>query len=85
MLLFHQCFVRIVKYREKKEGAVAHQQWKCTHKCHINHKGSSGSMEAACAIEIFGSSITKYNLHYSTYLGDGDTVFLHHGCGVSTI
>ena len=30
-------------------------------------------MEAVSAIEIFGSSITKYNLHYSKYLGDRDT------------
>ena len=29
-------------------------------------------MEAAGTIEIFGSSIRKYNLSYSKYLGDGD-------------
>ena len=30
-------------------------------------------MEPASTIEIFSSSITKYNLRYSKYLGDGDT------------
>ena len=37
------------------------------------HSGSSGSMEAVGVVEIFGSSIRKYNLRYSKYLGDGDT------------
>ena len=46
---------------------------KCTHKCQINYNGSSDSMEPASTIEIFSSSITKYNLRYSKYLGDGDT------------
>ena len=30
-------------------------------------------MEAVGVAEIFGSSIRKYNLRYSKYLGDGDT------------
>ena len=46
---------------------------KCTHKGQINYNGSSDSMEPASTIEIFSSSITKYNLRYSKYLGDGDT------------
>ena len=57
----------------KKERKIAYKLWKCTHSCHMNHNWSSGSMEAAGAIEIFGSSITKYNLRYSKCLGDGDT------------
>ena len=33
----------------------------------------SGSMEAAGATEILNRSITKDNLFYHEYLGDGDT------------
>ena len=58
---------------ERKKGTIAYEQWKCTHNYQINHNGSSGSMEAVGAIEIFGSSITKYSLHYSKYLGDRNT------------
>jgi hypothetical protein len=47
--------------------------WKATHNCQVNHFGSAGSMEAAGAQEIFHSSIQKYNLRYTKYLGDGDS------------
>jgi len=43
------------------------------HSCDINHDKSSGAMESVGAVEIFKSSIQKYNLIYDEYLGDGDT------------
>ena len=58
---------------ERREGSTEYNNWKLTHICSINHIGSSGSMEAAGAIEIFRRSIEKNNLIYSEYLGDGDT------------
>ena len=41
--------------------------------CAINHHESSGAMESAGAISIFCSSLSKFNLRYSHYIGDGDT------------
>ena len=46
--------------------------WIKTHECNSNHTKSSGSMEAAEATEIFNRSISKHDLIYHEYLGDGD-------------
>lgn len=40
--------------------------------CTANHKGSSGSMEAAGINNIFSRSIERYGVKYVKYLGDGD-------------
>ena len=51
------------------------EEWKKKHApvCEINHFGSSGSMEKEGAIEMFLRSVEKHNLHYTEYIGDGDT------------
>ena len=41
--------------------------------CLINHQDSAGAMEAKGIVECLGSSLDKYNLRYTEYLGDGDT------------
>ena len=61
------------KIWEQKKNTPEYEQWKTTHQCYINHEKSSGSMEAAGAVEIFQRSIQKNKLVYSHYLGDGDT------------
>ena len=58
---------------DKKKGTLEYDQWKEKHQCAINHKQSSGAMEAAGAITIFQSSIEKHKLRYSHYIGDGDS------------
>ena len=45
--------------------------------CLINHQGSAGAMESKGIVECFGSSLDKYNLRYTEYLGDGDTKSYH--------
>ena len=42
---------------ERKEGSTEYNNWKLTHIYSINHNDSSGSMEAAGAIEIFRRNI----------------------------
>ena len=42
-------------------------------KCQINHKGSSGSMEAVGAVEIFSRSIATRQLKYTEFVRDGDS------------
>ena len=41
--------------------------------CEINHEGSAGAMEAKGVVTCFSSSVEKYNLRYTQYLGDCDT------------
>ena len=41
--------------------------------CTANYKGSSQTMESTAALEIWKRSITKYQLVYGTYIGDGDS------------
>ena len=43
----------------------------------INHQDSAGAMESKGIVECFGSSLDKYNLRYTEYLGDGDTKSYH--------
>ena len=44
-----------------------------THNYPINHEGSAGSMEAAGLMECFMNSIENRKLHYTHYIGDGDS------------
>ena len=43
-----------------------------THNCRKNHHGSSKSMEANVAVELFSNAITN-GVSYSTYVGDEDS------------
>ena len=49
-----------------------HEQWKLGHYCKINHKRSSGAMEAAGASDIFCSSIANHKQICNDVTGDGD-------------
>lgn len=59
--------------QDKNTGA--YRRWQTTHRdeCTITHTGSAGSMEAKTATEVFGRSITLYNIRYTRFIGDGDT------------
>lgn len=41
--------------------------------CRANFQGSSGSMEVKGVTDMFKSSVTKNNIRYKYYLGDGDS------------
>ena len=57
------------------EGTDQYDIWKASHKCPINHFGSSGTMESYGAIEIYNRSVDFHNLRYTGYIGDGDSSF----------
>lgn len=40
--------------------------------CDANYEGSSGGMEAAAAVEMWGRSL-NYNMQYETFVSDGDS------------
>ena len=49
--------------------------WWLKHKlhCSLNHTGSSGAMEVEGIKEMFNRSLEKYDVKYTTYIGDGDS------------
>ena len=64
---------RSCKYWSGKESEAGYDDWVRSHKCSMNHDGSSGSMESEGAIRIFNRSIANYKLRYVNYIGDGDS------------
>ena len=62
---------------ESRKGTDAYEKFenviRDSHECSINHNGSAGSMEVKGIMECFATSIEKYNLRYTEYLGDGDS------------
>ena len=52
-----------------------YKNWFAIHKasCSINHSLSSEAMEKEAAVTIFKRSLSKHNLKYTTYVGDGDS------------
>ena len=65
------------KYWEKRRGTPEFEEWQLYHNCPVNHTGSAGWMESAGTQQMFLQSIKKRNLHYLTYLGDGDSKSFH--------
>ena len=58
---------------QSRKGTPEYESWFADHDCKINHKKSSGSMEAAGAVKIFCDSVEKHGLIYENYIRDGDT------------
>ena len=61
------------RWRQQNKNTAEYVEWKSKHVCPANHSGSSSSMEAAGALNIFKRSVENYNLQYVNYLGDGDS------------
>ena len=63
------------KHEGQDKESLPYKSWEKKHdaQCQINHEGSSGAMEKAAAIEMFGRSIETRGLKYTTYVGDGDS------------
>ena len=64
---------RSCKYWKGKQENPGYENWTITHDCHINHGGSSGSMETEDAVRIFNRSINKYGFRCINYIEDGDS------------
>ena len=52
------------------QEAVANNREPTVHDCRRNHQGSSKSMEANVAVQLFGDAV-EGGVRYSTYVGDG--------------
>ena len=70
-LYCHEC----VAHKKDDPSTKAYKRWWSDHRplCNIHHKGSSDSKEREGAISIFLRSTEKYGLHYTTFVGDGDS------------
>ena len=54
------------------QEAVANNREPTVHECRRNHEGSSKSMEANVAVQLFGNAV-EGGVRYSTYVGDDDS------------
>ena len=54
------------------QEAVANNRVPTMHDCRRNHEGSSKSMEANIAVQLFGNAV-KGGVCYSTYVGNDDS------------
>ena len=61
------------EYWANKVNEEGYVKWKESHVCTMTHSGSSGSMEADGAVEMFSRSVQNHKLRYTRYIGDGDT------------
>ena len=57
----------------EKSDPQQYNKWKSVHVCNQNYIGSSPNMEKVGAITIFGRSLERHNLYYTTFYGDGDS------------
>ncbi|CAF1614937.1 unnamed protein product, partial [Didymodactylos carnosus] len=48
------------------------EMFKETHDCQINYEGASGSMEKELIHQMFCRSVSKYDVKYTSFIGDGD-------------
>ncbi|GFN77291.1 hypothetical protein PoB_000379700 [Plakobranchus ocellatus] len=62
-------------WEKRDKDSEEYRKWQAEHKsnCTANHAGSSGYMESESAVQMFGRSISKYQLRYTRFIGDGDT------------
>ena len=51
----------------------ANDKWNAAHKSSLTYKGSFAVMEKVSAEKIIKQSVTKHNLHYTHFNGDGDS------------
>ena len=62
-----------LKEKLKAEKPDEYAEWRLSHICTYNYKGSSGGMEVEGAKRIWNRSIEKHNLRYTKFYGDGDS------------
>lgn len=67
------CKACCLKEPLKQSDPVMYANWRNSHVCSYNYKGSAPGMEPEGAKRIFERSLEKYNLRYIKYLGDGDS------------
>lgn len=67
------CKACMLKEPLRTSDPAQYDTWKANHNCSYNYVGSANGMEVEGAKRIFGRSITKHKLRYTTLYGDGDS------------
>ena len=64
-----------MRHKNDQTNSGNYKNWYEGHKphCAVNYQGSSGAMECQAGVDIFLRSIGKRNLHYTVFVGDGDS------------
>ena len=62
-----------LKNKLRKTNITAYENWKASHVCKLNYRGSAPGMEVIGAKRIFERSIDQHKLRYSDLYGDGDS------------
>ena len=57
----------------KRDDPIRCDIWHASHNCKLNYRGSAPNMEKIGAIKIFGRSIAKHGMYYTSFYGDGDS------------
>ena len=81
LVLDYQLYERVrnkcIRWTEEKKAEqpedYAEFSAKNQSECIANYKGSSQSMQSAGTLEIWAKSVSKNQLAYTTYTGDGDS------------
>ena len=63
----------------------AYEKWNATQKFGLNYKGSSPAQETVSAEKILKQSVTKHNLCYTSFYGDGDSKAFFHPWKMLTV
>jgi hypothetical protein len=73
-LMTNQC-ATCDKWKDKDKDSLEYMDFVATHfeKCHMNHDGSSASMERDGAVFMYEQSVESRGVRYNPYVGDGDT------------
>ncbi|CAF5046096.1 unnamed protein product, partial [Rotaria sp. Silwood1] len=57
----------------KKSNPAKYNDVIRSHKCEKNYNKSSGTIEADAVLNMFQRSVSKYEIYYAKYVGDGDS------------
>ena len=67
------CKACCLKEQLKQTDPEAYANWRNSHICNFNYKGSSSGIESVGAKRIFLRSMSKHKVRYLSFLGDGDS------------
>ena len=67
------CNACVSNEKLKETDPAKYEEFKASHDCRNNHKGSAPAMEKDGTVKIFKRSIDRHKMRYMNFYGDGDT------------
>ena len=77
-----QCSLKQTARDEGKITSIEYLEWFLNHEpnCLLNHTGSPQSMESSAVLTLYRRSVSKHNLYYDPFIGDGDSASYREVC-----